>query len=225
MDSWLSHMPKGMMLKSDGFASDIYDPEREFPLSRFCAEQKIEYGDTGIPVRLDTFTAYGRAFQQRMVPELEDRMVVHVERVPGGFRLELEGGETLRVQQLVLAIGITHFAHIPPGLAHLPPEYISHSYRHHDLEPLRGHKVVVVGGGSSALDLAALLHEGGAEVSMVARAKALKFHNPPSDRPRSLWQRLRHPSSGLGPPVCGQSSFPMRRGFFTTSPGGSASSS
>ena len=28
MDSWLNHMPKGMMLKSDGFASDIYDPER-----------------------------------------------------------------------------------------------------------------------------------------------------------------------------------------------------
>ena len=25
MASWLAHMPKGMMLKSDGFASDIYD--------------------------------------------------------------------------------------------------------------------------------------------------------------------------------------------------------
>jgi hypothetical protein len=28
MDTWLSHMPKGMMLKSDGFASDLYDPDR-----------------------------------------------------------------------------------------------------------------------------------------------------------------------------------------------------
>ena len=27
MDSWLAHMPKGMMLKSDGFASNIYDPD------------------------------------------------------------------------------------------------------------------------------------------------------------------------------------------------------
>jgi hypothetical protein len=27
MESWLAHMPKGMMLKSDGFASNIYDPE------------------------------------------------------------------------------------------------------------------------------------------------------------------------------------------------------
>src|SRR5580658_5584213 len=30
MESRLAHMPKGMMLKSDGFASNIYDPESAF---------------------------------------------------------------------------------------------------------------------------------------------------------------------------------------------------
>src|SRR2546423_8456353 len=76
MDSWLSHMPKGMMLKSDGFASDIYDPARQFTLKQFCAEQGITYADIGIPIRLDAFTAYGFAFRERMVPELEERLVV-----------------------------------------------------------------------------------------------------------------------------------------------------
>jgi len=76
MDSWLAHMPKGMMLKSDGFASDIYDPEKMFTLRQFCAERGIEYADTGVPVRLDTFSAYGLAFRDRMVPELEDKLVV-----------------------------------------------------------------------------------------------------------------------------------------------------
>ena len=38
MDSWLVHMPKGMMLKSDGFASNLYDPEDRFTLKQFCAE-------------------------------------------------------------------------------------------------------------------------------------------------------------------------------------------
>ena len=56
MDSWLAHMPKGMCLKSDGFASNIYDPEDDFTLQRFCAQQGIEYSDAGIPVRLDTFS-------------------------------------------------------------------------------------------------------------------------------------------------------------------------
>ena len=64
------HMPKGMMLKSDGFASDIYDPEKAFTLHQFCAERGIEYADAGVPVRLETFSAYGLAFRDRMVPEL-----------------------------------------------------------------------------------------------------------------------------------------------------------
>jgi len=71
MDSWLAHMPKGMMLKSDGFASNIYDPESAFTLQQFCSERRIEYGHTGVPVKIDTFTSYGLAFRERMVPELE----------------------------------------------------------------------------------------------------------------------------------------------------------
>ena len=63
MDSWRAHMPKGMMLKSDGFASNIYDPESAFTLGQFCAERGIEYADTGIPVSLETFTEYGLAFR------------------------------------------------------------------------------------------------------------------------------------------------------------------
>ena len=97
MDSWLAHMPKGMMLKSDGFASNIYDPESAFTLRQFCAERGIEYADTGVPVRLETFAAYGLAFRDRMVPELEDKFVVSVDRVPDGFRLRLDDGEIVQV--------------------------------------------------------------------------------------------------------------------------------
>jgi cation diffusion facilitator CzcD-associated flavoprotein CzcO len=30
MHTWLSHMPKGMRLKSEGFASGLYDPQSTF---------------------------------------------------------------------------------------------------------------------------------------------------------------------------------------------------
>jgi cation diffusion facilitator CzcD-associated flavoprotein CzcO len=43
MDSWIAHMPKGMQLKSDGFASNISDPDDQLTLGEFCAEQGIEY--------------------------------------------------------------------------------------------------------------------------------------------------------------------------------------
>jgi cation diffusion facilitator CzcD-associated flavoprotein CzcO len=211
MDSWLAHMPKGMMLKSDGFASNISDPGGQLTLEKFCAERGIQYGHTGIPVRLETFTEYGLAFQERMVPELEDKMVVKIERSPDGYVLQLEDGERFKVREVVLAVGITHYEHVPETFAHLPAEFLSHSARHHDVEQFRGRSVVVIGGGSSALDWAALLYDAGANVQLVARQAALKFHGKPTGKQRSLWQRIQAPQTGLGPG--------WRSSFYANAPG------
>jgi thioredoxin reductase len=200
MDSWVAHMPKGMMLKSDGFASNIYDPESEFTLKQFCAERGVEYADMGTPVRLETFGNYGIAFRDRMVPELEDKLVVDIKRVADGFLLRLDDGEEVKSKRVVLAVGITHFEYVAETLANLPAELLSHSYRHHDLSQFKGRSVVVVGAGSSAIDLAGLLRDAGADVQLVARATALRFHTGPKQgKPRSWWQKIRHPDSGLGP--------------------------
>jgi cation diffusion facilitator CzcD-associated flavoprotein CzcO len=199
MDSWLSHMPKGMLLKSDGFASNIEDPERAFTLRHFCLEKGIDYGEAGVPVRLETFAGYGVEFRNRMVPELEEKFVVSVDRVQGGFVVALNDGETLKAQQVLLAVGITHFEYIPESLAHLPPQLLSHSAAHSDISAFSGRSVIVIGGGASALDLAGLLHEAGANVQLVARKRQLKFHGKSNGGTRSWWQRIKHPKSGLGP--------------------------
>ena len=199
MDSWRAHMPKGMLLKSDGFASNISDPDDQFTLGKFCAEQGIEYSDTGIPVRLDTFARYGLAFRERMVPELEDKEVVSIESSSQGYLLQLDTGERLSASNVVLAVGITHFDYVPENLRHLPAEFLSHSSKHHDVEQFRGREVVVIGGGSSALDWAALLQEAGVNVQLVARQATLKFHGKLTAQQRSLWERIQRPQTGLGP--------------------------
>jgi cation diffusion facilitator CzcD-associated flavoprotein CzcO len=117
MDSWQSHMPKGMCLKSEGFASNLYDPESAFTLAHFCAERGIDYADSGLPVRLDTFSSYGQAFRERMVPELEDKLVVGLDRAPNGFQLTLDDGEVFTARRVVLAVGITHFEYLPRSFA------------------------------------------------------------------------------------------------------------
>lgn len=211
MDSWQCHMPKGMLLKSDGFASNIYDPAGDFTLKKFCAERRIEYADLGLPVKLETFSAYGLAFCERLVPELENKQVVEVERVTSGFRLRLDDGEMLIAKRVVLAVGISHFEYVPENLEHLSARFLSHSFRHQDLTAFRGRKVSVIGGGSSAIDLAALLYDAGAHVELVARKPALMFHQrQEGDSPRSLWQRIRWPKSGLGPG--------LRSRFFSDAP-------
>ena len=210
MNTWLSHMPKGMLLKSDGFASNIYDPDGAYTLKRFCEERNLPYADMALPVRLETFSAYGLAFQDRMVPELEKKLVVGLERTEDGFSIQLDDSETCHARKVVLAVGITHFENLPSNLAHLQPQFVSHSARHREVEPFRGRNVVVLGGGASALDLAGLLHEAGANVQLIVRKSALSFHSKPATKPRPLWRRLRHPDSGLGPG--------MRSRFFASAP-------
>ena len=210
MDTWISHMPKGMCLKSDGFASDLYDPDGAFTLKKYCAEQGIPYADMGLPVRLETFTEYGLAFRDRMVPELENKKVVGIKRTQGGFSLTLDDGETFSARRVVLAVGVTHFEYVPENLSHLPAQFLSHSARHREVAALKGRNVAVIGGGASALDLAGLLHDAGANVQLVARKRELKFHSKPTGKPRSWWKKLRHPDSGLGPG--------MRSRFFSNAP-------
>lgn len=198
MANWQHKMPAGMLLKSEGFASNLADPDDRFTLENFCAEQGVPYAPEGLPVPRESFIAYGRAFQQRFVPEVEDRTVVAVRRAGGGFTVQMDDGEVVSADRLVVGIGISDFPHLPPSLADLPAELLSHASQHEDLSVFSGRSVAVVGAGSSAIDIAALLHEAGASVRLISRRAELPFHTPPEAH-RSWRDRLRAPMTGIGP--------------------------
>jgi hypothetical protein len=198
MKTWRDHMPPGMLLKSDGFASNLSDPAAAFTLGGFCRERGEPYDDRKIPVRLETFVNYGLAFQQRMVPNLEDCWVTGIVKAGPVFQLTLQSGDQVRPRRVVLATGITTYAYTPPELAMLGPDRVLHTSVCCDGERFRGKAVTIVGAGASAMDTAAYLHESGAEVTVIARSPNIYFGETPSHRPRCLWQRIRHPSSGIG---------------------------
>jgi cation diffusion facilitator CzcD-associated flavoprotein CzcO len=197
MHSWAHHMPQGMHLKSEGFASDLYDPEAKFTLKAYCSERAIPYADIGLPVAIETFIAYGEAFQQRYVPELENVQITSLRQSAECFELTTAAGELARARRVVVAAGIVNFAYLPPMLTAIPATMISHSSQHSDLIGFKGRKVAVLGAGASAVDLAALLHQVGADVELIARRQSVRFHDPPNE-PRPLLQRLKAPRSGLG---------------------------
>jgi thioredoxin reductase len=199
MNFWRKHMPKGMHLKSEGFASSLYDQDSAFTLEVYCKEKGLPYAHVGLPVPLEVFTAYGLEFQQRYVPELENKIVNLLERSPDGFRIGLADGESVSARRVVLAVGLTHFEYVPPMLAVLPGELVTHSSRHHALDQFQGREVAVVGAGASALDLAALLHQAGAQVQVIARKPVIRFHDPPEKKEPSFLDRLRTPITGIGP--------------------------
>jgi thioredoxin reductase len=199
MQTWRDHMPDGMLLKSDGFASNLSDPSGRFTLERFCALTGTPYGHADRLVSLETFRAYGLAFQERLVPQLEDTQVVALEREEAGFRLHLGHGGSAVARQVVLAVGIAHFHHVPPVLEGLPAHLMSHSSAHKDVTRLRGRAVAVVGAGASAADLAVLLTEAGAQVTLIARRSQVRFLDPPPAGGVSRWAALQNPRSPIGP--------------------------
>lgn len=190
-------MPRGMRLKSEGFASNLYDPDSEFTLKAYCQKNHIDYADIGLPVPLETFVEYAREFQRRYVPHLEQVEVRSLVQRASGFELTTAAGEVVHSRRVVVATGIMNFAHLPPPLENLPESIVTHSSHHSNLASFRGRQVAVLGAGASALDMAALLIEAGAAVQLIARRNVIPFHDPPRE-PRPFIERIKAPRSGLG---------------------------
>ncbi|HXB58879.1 MAG TPA: NAD(P)-binding domain-containing protein [Candidatus Acidoferrales bacterium] len=198
MHTWAAEMPRGMRLKSDGLASSLYDPDSEFTLETYCKDNGLPYADVGIPVPLETFVAYGLEFQKRFVPQLENKSVVSLKPSNGAYVLRLEDGETVTARRVIVAVGLTYYQYVPEIFSGLPETHVTHSGKHKTLDRFKNQEVVVVGAGASALDTAALLHQGGARVRVVARVPQIRLWDPPKPAPTSFIASLRNPLSGLG---------------------------
>ena len=172
--SFWEGMPRGMLLRSNWGSCSIGFFDGDLTIGAYKSATGREFS---APVPLDEFIGYGRWFQRTAVPDVDRRRVVAVNAGPGGFRLLLEDGDTLRAGRVVVAAGIQPFAARPPVFDALPSELATHASEHRDLGRFADAEVLVVGGGQSALESAALLHESGARVEVIAR------------RPKLVWLR------------------------------------
>lgn len=197
MDFWAA-MPRGMLLRSSWEASHIGDPDGAHALDVYEAWRGAPLDR---PVPLSGFIAYGQWVQARAAPDLEDRRVERIDRAERGFSVRTEEGETVRARRVVVAAGIAPFARKPAVVAGLSAERASHVSEHRDLSVFRGQRVMVVGGGQSALESAALLHEAGTEVRIVARAPRIYWLHGDSVRGTlGALQRLAYTREDVGPP-------------------------
>jgi hypothetical protein len=110
-----------------------------------------------------------------MVPGVERRSVISVDVGDRGFKVTLADGEVFQSRRVFLATGIGNFAWRPEEFDGIPPALVSHCSQHSDLSRFKGRRVVVIGGGQSALESAALLHESGAEVEVVVRGNGAEL--------------------------------------------------
>jgi lysine/ornithine N-monooxygenase len=198
MDFWDEHMPKGMFLRSGRDASHIADPHSALTLDDF---EQAHGRVVPRPTPLGDFIEYGRWFQRRAVPDLDARRIEHVTVTSDGFRVTCEDGEPIETRRVVVAAGISPFTRRPRALDGLPADLCSHSS---DLaEPARfaRSRVMVLGGGQSAIECAVLLLEAGADVEVVQRARAQRWLGRSHRLGR--FRALVFPRSDVGPAFLG----------------------
>jgi cation diffusion facilitator CzcD-associated flavoprotein CzcO len=169
---WKDQMPAGMLLRSSWEASHLWDPQKEFTLNAY---QKASGTRVPAPVSLEQFVNYGLWFQQKAVPDLDCRKIESVEKDSSGFRVTVRDAEVIKTKRVVVAAGISPFAWRPAAFEGLPSSLVSHTSAHNDLARFKGTRVIVVGGGQSALESGALLHEAGAEVEIIIRVPQVKW--------------------------------------------------
>jgi hypothetical protein len=196
MSFWRT-MPVGMLLRSNWTATCIAEYRGPLSLEAYIEATGQRFGQ---PVPLDRFIPYGEWVQQKVAPDLDRRLVTRVEPNSAGFRLTLNDGDEVRAGRVVVAGGIAPFVRRPPHLAAVPAQYATHTGEHRDLSRFAGQRVLVVGGGQSALETAALLHEAGADVEVVVRrSRIIWLHGGKYQRMLGRFSPLVYAPTDVGP--------------------------
>ena len=120
-------------------------------------------GTPMFPSRDDVVAHLDRHAQEDGIELRMKTEVTRIDRSPRGWRLATSDGE-LDAHQVVVAIGNQHTAHIPqwPGASGFTGELL-HSSKYRNPRPYKGRRVLVVGSGSSGMEIAHDLATGGAD--------------------------------------------------------------
>ncbi|MBI3703089.1 MAG: NAD(P)/FAD-dependent oxidoreductase [Rhizobiales bacterium] len=201
MSFWRRNMPAGMKLRSPWIATHIADPRERHLLDDYFRAAGLPIPDL-LPV--ENFIDYGTWFQERVVPDLDIRVVTQVTASDSGYRLALADGESFFARRVVMATGLLGHEYRPEQFNGLPRALVSHSCEHTDSARFSGRHVAVIGRGQSACESAALLHEAGAKVEIICRGNLL-WNADPGQRSglrkavRSLLGDALIPPSQVGP--------------------------
>jgi FAD-dependent urate hydroxylase len=187
-------MPIGINLKSPALGTNIYVSEPGYMFPEWCRQRGLEDFE---PCTMQSFAQYGLWMQERFVPELESEEVMNVSAAGRGFDVMLSSGRRINARRVVFATGLSYMARIPEVLRYLPRELASHTFFLSDYSKFHGKEVAIIGGGASAIEAGALVHEAGGEAHVLVRGAETVFHGR-SERVRPMLERIREPMTVMG---------------------------
>ena len=153
MDFWKSNMPTGMYLRSG--CDWHYDPFNRDTIERYLESKHLKPVEVE-PLALDCYLSYVAWFVKQKGVEILPAWVQQLNYIHDTspfFEAVLQGGKTLTARNVVLALGFRYFKHVPePYSALFPPGRFAHTCDLVDLAPLRGKRVLIIGGAKAHLN-------------------------------------------------------------------------
>ena len=195
MSFWEQHMPRGMFLRSPLAATNLSDPKRALTLGEFASAENAVISE---PLPLAQFINYGRWFQRTTSRSRSEEGYLGGGRC-SWFSVDVGRWGNFRARRVVVATGIAPFAHRLSQFEDISRDLASHSCDHRCLRKFAGKRVVVIGGGQSALESAALLHEAGADVSVFIKDSVVHFLRQHPWTHNGFLGRLLYASADVGP--------------------------
>ncbi len=192
---WRENMPEGMFLRSYWWASNLSDPQKNYGFEQYFQIHALRAPE---PLPIETFIDYALWFQKNCVPTIDETYITSIEQQGDHFEITLQAGRIVRSRAVVMAPGLKYYEYRPAQYEHLSPAVVSHVAQYGDFNHLIGKHVVVIGGGQSALENAAIMQERGVSVEIVAR-HAIHWLTDEKVDGRSLFQRVRYPRAGIAP--------------------------
>ena len=90
MDTWRTHMPDGMLMKSEPYASTIASPDGKYTVAAYCESRGLEYVDRVGPLTRERFLDYADWYTEqtgaRVSGTRRDRGDPGRRRLPGHVR-------------------------------------------------------------------------------------------------------------------------------------------
>ncbi len=191
---WRNHMPRGMLLRSYWWATNLSHPQGKYGFAQYFQEKGLAGID---PLPISIFLDYGLWFQQQAVPCVDEAYVISIEHNDGLFLLTTENGRVLQSRTVVMAPGLQYYTYRPSEYAHMPAKLISHSADHCTLDMFAEKQVAIVGRGQAALETAALLHEQGTAVQIITRSP-IRWIPRAHTNTLALLSTVRSPRAGMG---------------------------
>jgi cation diffusion facilitator CzcD-associated flavoprotein CzcO len=179
MEFWERSMPPFMIARSPFVGSSLHSPGGRLGLAAWCRATGRKMKRTA-PISLQTFMDYVRWYVEGAQLAVRPEEVVRVARdASGTFEVTARSGAVERAGNVVVAVGNPPFAVFPVELSRLDPGRVTHTRDLVEYGPFAGKRVLVVGGGQSALEACFGLLQAGAQVALSHRQKAICWHDIP----------------------------------------------